>query len=144
MHAVGRFHARMSRTTYKNLHHFPFWWPYEKLNRGLLCIHVKHCGKQIESNSHLELFILFLWNRWENCHMSYGTQRNAPISASFSIIFRWKMPFSSRKLIDIVNESSTFRWLWNQLSFHFHLAYITENNLKISKFSSTESPPSFL
>ena len=65
------------------LQHFPVWWPYKNRNEVMFCGNAKYYGKVIWSNSQLEWISPFLWNRWKNCHMWYGTQRNPPIHAHF-------------------------------------------------------------
>ena len=72
--------------------------------------------------------------------MLYGTQRNPLGHAPFLCLFYYEMVFTSRKPVDILLYSSTMRWPWNKNSFHICLDYRIENNMKLSKCSSTESP----
>ena len=75
----------------------------------------------------------------KNCHMSYGTQINPPHHAPFlgCFIITWCLPQDTSGYILLYN--STMRWLWNKPSCHICLDYRMENNMKISKLSSTES-----
>ena len=136
----------MSRTTCKILQHFSVWRPQIKRNEVMFCFYTKYYGKVTYtcSNSQLEWFITFLWNTWTNCHMSYGTQRNPPPMDHFSVYFItiWCFPQDSQWISLLY--SSTIKWLWNKHSFHICLDCRIENNMKISNFSSTESPWSWV
>ena len=56
--------------------------------------------------------------------------------------FCYETAFPPRHPSDILlyTCSSTVRWLWNNPSFHICLDYRMENNMKMSKCSSMESP----
>ena len=58
----------------------------------------------------------------------------------FSVYFitKWCFPQDSQWILLLY--SSTIKWLWNKPSLHICLDCRIENNMKISNFSSTESP----
>ena len=96
--------------------------------------------RYIKSNSQLEWFSPFLWNRWKNCHMSYRTQRTLPSHATFFCVYfitKWQFP-RDHQWIYCCN-SSTMRCVWIFISYLF---WTTEEEItwKMTKISSTELP----
>ena len=60
----------------------------------------------------------------------------------FSVYFitKWCFPQDSQWILLLYTCSSSIKWLWNKPSFHICLDCRIENNMKMSNFSSTESP----
>ena len=63
-------------------------------------------------------------------------QRNPPKSCTFFV----SISFHQDDQWIYCFNSSTMRWVWNKPSFHICLDYRMENNVRMAKFFSMESP----
>ena len=83
-------------------------------------------------------FLLEIDGKIVMCRTGRREMLRAMHYSSFYFIMKWHFPL--RQPVDILLYSSTLRQVWNKLSLHVCLDYRMENNMKMSTFSSTESP----
>ena len=91
-----------------------------------------------------EWFSPILCNRWRKkyCHKLCRTGRRETLQFMhlFCVYFITKWHFPQDYQLIYCFNSSILWWVWNKPSFHICLDYRMENNMKMTKISSTESP----